>query len=173
MTHSPNPQRRLGLGMLAVAWLLGLALLTGLFQNRLDHQHNPNRAPDIHRDAQGSLQVRLVPNRLHHYLAGATINGRPVTLLIDTGASSVVIPARIAASMNLPDLGRGHAITANGRTRVIHTRLDELAIGPIVLHDIPAAIAEGYEADEILFGMSALRHLHFYSDGGVLVLEPL
>jgi len=157
--------------MLALAWLVGLALLALVFQQRLDREHNPNPQPEARRTVEGGLQVVLAPNRQHHYVTGATINGQPVVLLVDTGASNVVIPARIAATMDLPRLGRGHALTANGRTRVIHTRLAEIRIGPIVLRDIPAAIAEGYDAHEILFGMSALRHLNFRSEDGALVLE--
>lgn len=171
MTQSNNPQRRLGLGMMAIAWLLGLGLLAWMFQDDLDRQYNPNAVPHASRSSTGALQVRLEPNRQYHYLAGATLNGHPVTLLVDTGASDVVIPARLARQLQLPELGSGYAITANGRTRITRTQLDHLHIGPIQLENLTASIAEGYQAEEILFGMSALRHLNFRSEGGALILE--
>ena len=157
--------------MIAIAWMLGLALLIGLFQGGLDRQHNPNSQPQVSRSSTGVVQVRLEPNRQHHYLASGTINGQPVTLLIDTGASDVVIPAALAQSLQLPKLGSGYAITANGRTRITRTRIDSLEIGPIRLTDLPASIAAGYQAEEILLGMSALRQLNFRSEAGALILE--
>ena len=157
--------------MMAIAWLLGLILLAFFFQDGLDRQHNPNSRPEVSRSHSGALQVRLEPNRQHHYLTSGSINGQPVTLLIDTGASDVVIPAAIARQLRLPSLGSGYAITANGRTRITRTRLDSLEIGPIRLTDLSASIAEGYRAEEILLGMSALRQLNFRSESGSLILE--
>src|SRR5690625_7624858 len=138
--HPSHPQRRLGLGMLALAWLVGLALLALVFQQRLDREHNPNPQPEARRTVEGGLQVVLAPNRQHHYVTGATINGQPVVLLVDTGARNVVIPARIAATMYLPRLGRGHAIHAYGRTRELTTRLTETNIRSFVLIEFNALL---------------------------------
>ena len=43
----------------------------------------------------------LESNRQHHYVASGTINGRPVTFLLDTGATDVVIPAQLADRLKL------------------------------------------------------------------------
>lgn len=164
--ESPPPQRRLGLIMIAIAWLLGLALAAGLFQGSLEQRRNPNSELEVR-----GQSVRLEPNHQHHYLAPATINGSEVTLLIDTGASDVVIPGAVARRLELPKLGQGMAMTANGPTRITRTRLEQLQIGPISLRDVSASIAENYTANEILFGMSALRQLDFRSQDGALILE--
>lgn len=165
-----NGSRHPGLIMLGLAWLVGLGLAAFLFQDWLDQRQNPNTQPQG-QYLNGRAQVVLQPNHQHHYLTSAQINGQPVTLLVDTGASDVVIPAALAKGLNLPKLGSGYAVTANGRTRITLTRLDSLTIGPIRLKDVPASIAEGYQANEILFGMSALRQLDFRSEGGKLILE--
>ena len=43
-------------------------------------------------------------NRQGHYLVNGAINGRPVTFLIDTGATYVAIPAELQQELG-PDAG--------------------------------------------------------------------
>ena len=55
-------QSKVGKGMLIVAWIIGLGLLTLLFDDQLAKQFNPNVEP-ISSFSQGVQEVRLRQNR--------------------------------------------------------------------------------------------------------------
>jgi aspartyl protease family protein len=61
--------------------------------------------------------------------------------------------------------------TANGRATGYRTRLDELTLGEIRLHNVRALITSGMDGDEVLLGMSALKQLEFTQRAGTLVLR--
>lgn len=98
-----------------------------------------------------------------HYYLPMLVNGEPVTFLVDTGASQIVISPRDAERIGIDTdqlnyLGR--ASTANGIVRTAPVRLDSLALGPITDHDIRASINEG-DLDQSLLGM---EYLHRFSN---------
>lgn len=120
---------------------------------------------------ENAIEVRLQGNRGGHYLTGGYINGEPVTLLLDTGATMVAVPAGLASELGLR---RGPAFmvtTANGMAESFRTRIDRLQIGDIELRDVDAAIVPGMGSDDVLLGMSALRQLDFSQRGGELLLR--
>mgnify|MGYP003637473079 FL=1 len=43
--------------------------------------------------------------------------------------------------------------------------IDKLALGDIIMTNVPASISSGMEFDEILLGMSFLKHLHLSQQG--------
>jgi aspartyl protease family protein len=61
--------------------------------------------------------------------------------------------------------------TANGTVPVYATRLDEMRIGDIVVHDIRATINPHTSDDFVLLGMSFLQHLEFSQRNGQLILS--
>src|SRR5690606_6598259 len=62
-------------------------------------------------------------------------------------------------------------LTANGQTTGFRTRLESLALGEIVLHDVRAIVAPGLGGVQILLGMSPLKQLEFTQRAGTLVLR--
>lgn len=156
--------------MIVVAWLLLLALLTFLFNRYLEHSHNPNQHLVTREDAGGHKQVTLQINRSGHYVASGKINGRPAIFLLDTGATAVAIPGALE---NHFGLNRGPAInarTASGITTSYLTQLDSVTIGDITLENIRANIVPAYESNEVLLGMSFLKHLEIRHQGETLTL---
>lgn len=169
-TDPSNDTRGLGRGMLIVFWILALGLLTwgfGLWEKQL---FNPNQSPVI-ADSSQYRQVILESNRQHHYVASGTINGRPVTFLLDTGATDVVIPAQLADRLKLRRGLAARAATANGFVTVYSTHLDSVSLGSIELNDIDASINPGMGGDGVLLGMSALRNIEFSQKDGQLILR--
>jgi aspartyl protease family protein len=162
--------KRLGGGMVAAAWILALVLLTLLFGDFLGHQRNPN-SEIISRQTGSAVEVVLEENRGHHYVATARINGRPVEVLLDTGASSISIPAGMAADMGLKRQAPMHVTTANGTVTVYATQVEEVRLGDIVLKDIRATINPHMQEDFVLLGMSFLKHLEFNQRDGRLILR--
>lgn len=166
---SDNPQAPLGKGMITAAWIVVLVMLTLLFGGFMDD--SPDRG--LQRTVQGEdgARVELQRNRSGHYMAKGSINGAAVTFFIDTGATIVSIPSHIADRLNLE---RGPAFqtqTANGSMTSYATRLDSVSLGPITQYDVLAAISPNSDMDEILLGMSFLKHLEFTQKGDVLVLR--
>ncbi|MBL4909544.1 MAG: TIGR02281 family clan AA aspartic protease [Alteromonadaceae bacterium] len=154
-----------------IAWLLALGLLAFVFQDLLETQNNPNERPQYSLNKQGLAEVILKQNRHGHYVTTGTINEQKVTFLLDTGATEVSIPQRLAQQLNLSSYGRYQVTTANGKVTVQQTRIDELSIGNIFLYNIRANINPGMHGDEILLGMSALKKLEFQQTGKRLILR--
>ena len=166
----PAPTPKLGKGMLYVAWLLALALLTWGFSGWLDKARNPNQHPvSVLRDA--IAEVRLLRNRYGHYHASGRINGNTVEFMLDTGATDVAVPGHLANRLGLT---RGPAVsiqTANGTATAYATRLETLQLGEIEMHDVRSLVSPSMDGDEVLLGMSVLKHLDFTQQGDTLTLR--
>jgi len=115
------PGRSIGKGMLIVSFSLGLVALTIFFDGVLQSQSNPNNEPEFNETDNGIKEVVLQRNRQGHYVANGTINGVPVTFLLDTGATDVAIPAAIARKAGLNQGYISQAATANGIIQVYST----------------------------------------------------
>jgi len=162
--------RRAGRVMLVLAWGAGILLATRFFADWEQSRFNPNREPVS--VVQGDhIEVLLEGNVQGHFVADGLINGKPVTFLLDTGATDVAIPAGLAEELGLTRGAPVTLMTANGQTTGFRTRLESLVLGKIVLHDVRAIVAPGFASDQILLGMSALKQLEFTQRAGTLVLR--
>lgn len=171
--HNPQhqQQKRLGTGMIVLMWL-GIFIFLGLFFSaQLDKQRNPNQSIHTSLLEQGVKQLVLERNRQGHYIASGQINNQPVVFMLDTGATDVSIPASMADSLNLPDGPGATYQTANGPVRVRLTRIQQVSLGDITLKNVRATINPGYQGDEVLLGMSFLKHLEFSQRGDTLTLR--
>jgi aspartyl protease family protein len=162
---------RLGKAMLIAAWVVGLALLVLFFQDHLDRQQNPNRSPNLMLDAGGLPSVVLRRNRMGHYVATGSINGTPVTFLLDTGATTVALPLDLARRLELSLLPGGMSKTANGVVRTWSTRLDSVDIAGLAAHDVRAVVMPNMPGDEVLLGMSYLKRFELIQRGDTLTLR--
>lgn len=165
-------QNKMGKGMLIIAWIIGLGLLTLIFEDQLAKQLNPNAKP-ISSNNMGIAEVRLKQNRMGHYVSGGAINGQPVVFLLDTGATNVSVPMHLAEQLNLQKGRASWVQTANGRVQVAQTTVERLSIGDIELNNVSAHLNPGFKDNEILLGMSALKQLEFTQKGEWLILRNL
>jgi aspartyl protease family protein len=166
-----NEQKGIGGKMILAMWLMLLVLMAFIFNHILDQQHNPNQNIQTSSGTDGSQELALKRNRGGHYVTSGSINGHELVFMLDTGASDVSIPQDIARQIGLQ---RGRPMvyqTANGRITVYATRLDEIAIGDIRLRNIRATINPHYNSEDILLGMSFLKHLEFSQRGDTLTLR--
>ena len=110
--------------------------------------------------AQGEAELRRAWDG--HYRAEAYINGVPVRMLVDTGASMVLLPyetaARIGHNPRTLDFSLP-VVTANGKSMVAPIMLSSVKIGPIALFDVEAAVAQPGMLRSGLLGMSFLDRL--------------
>lgn len=156
--------------MIFAAWIGVAALLTALFNGYLERLHNPNQTVET-RTESNVRQVVLTRNRQGHYVATGSINGSPTDFLLDTGATDVAVPGELAARLGLE---RGPAIrahTANGEVVAYVTVLREVALGGIALRDVRASIIPQMTGDNVLLGMTFLKHLELVQRGPKLTLR--
>jgi len=163
--------RKIGRHMLLLAWVIALALLALFFSDVLDKQHNPNQQVHTSVNEQGVSQVILQRNRQGHYVSNGQINGEPVVFLLDTGATVVSVPERVAKKLGLRRGPASYAHTANGTITTYATRLDSIGIGNIELQNIAAHINPYMAGHEILLGMSFLKRLELIQKGNTLTLR--
>ncbi|MDX1823643.1 MAG: TIGR02281 family clan AA aspartic protease [Thiohalomonadales bacterium] len=170
MSKTEDQQRRMGKFMVGAMWLLLLGLLTLFFSDVLEKQFNPNQhIASVQRD--GQEEIVLERNKYGHYVASGMINQQPVVFMLDTGATDISIPANVARRLGL-EAGRPLTYqTANGPAVNYATQLDSVSLGNITLHNLPASINPNVEHDDVLLGMSFLKHLEFTQKGNTLTLR--
>ncbi|MDE0949856.1 MAG: TIGR02281 family clan AA aspartic protease [Halioglobus sp.] len=164
-------QKRMGTAMQVLAWIVLLALGVFFFSDFLDKQYNPNQSLQTRYTDEGVREVVLQRNKSGHYVTAGEINGKPVTFMLDTGATGVAIPESQAVDLGLR---RGAAFptqTANGVSTSYAATLDRVSVGGIELYDISAGITPGLKTKEILLGMSFLKHIEFTQRGDTLTLR--
>lgn len=169
-----DPTNKMAKTFVWIAWIIALALLMFIFEDVLDQQYNPNSQPEMRLTPEGKAEVILDQNRQGHYVARGTIDGSPVTFLLDTGATQVSIPAHIADRLRLVAQGSYRVQTANGSVTVYKTEIAQLSLGNIFLYNVAAHINPAMKSDAILLGMSALKRVDFQQTGKQLILrDPL
>lgn len=167
-----NPsEKSIGKGMIIVAWLLLLGLLTLYFNDLLDKQNNPNQNLQSRVDQQGVREIRLLQNRGGHYVAPGEINHYEVVFLLDTGATTISIPEAVADRIGLK---RGIPVrvnTANGTIEVYTTRLQVVTMGDIQINNVSATINPYMQGDDILMGMNVLKNLELIQRDNSLTIR--
>lgn len=164
-------QKRMGMGMMILAWITLLGLGALFFGDVLKRQFNPNQTLETRYLAEGVREVVLQRNRFGHYVTSGEINGQTVTFMLDTGATGVAIPDAVAKRLGI-QRGRAYRTqTANGTAVSYAATLDTVAVGDIALSNVQAGIAPGMGIDEVLLGMSFLKHIEFTQRGDTLILR--
>jgi aspartyl protease family protein len=136
------------------------------------------------RDARPSLAtvtpprgrvVEIKAGSLGHYYVRAEINGRPVDVMVDSGASIVALSFDDAqrAGLYVRDGDYTQYVnTANGLARIAPVMLDRVSVGDITVRNVQAAVMEPGKLNTSLLGMSFLSRLQRVDmRNGVLVLQ--
>jgi aspartyl protease family protein len=121
------------------------------------------------RAAQRGVTVEIARGRGGDFHVSMQVNGAFVSMVLDTGASAVVLTQDAAKAAGLPLEVLSYNIgvdTANGRTRAAAVVLDRLAVGNIVERGVPALIAQPGQLRTSLLGMSFLNRLQSWEVRG-------
>ena len=117
--------------------------------------------------------VQLTADAAGQYWARGTIDGQPVDMLVDTGASVVAMSARTAGRLGIvpaDNAQSGYVVTAQGRARARMATVRRIEVGAIGVDNVEVAVLDGDYPLQVLLGMSFLRHVAINNRAGVLSL---
>jgi aspartyl protease family protein len=168
----------------AAASVLHIAEVKDAARALIGHSPATSKAPAEGRAwRQGALasrpavgrSVELKAGAFGHYRAQAEINGRPVEVLVDSGATLVVLSHEDAERAGLRPRAQDYTqrvSTANGVTRVAPMLLDRVSIGDVSVRNVEAAVGEPGKLGQSLLGMTFLGRLQRVDmRAGVLLLQ--
>ena len=168
--RSARPSDVARLATAAMTWALLLIAVTGVYAYRFEASAIVGRItgellpsePQVERGGEVVVNRRLSGE----FAIAGRVNGARVTFLFDTGASAVVLTAEDARRAGVETSRLVFDVpvaTANGGAMAAEARLDQVAIGPIVMRNVPALVARRGALDESLLGMSFLERLKSYT----------
>jgi aspartyl protease family protein len=114
------------------------------------------------RAASASRAVQIARGQSGEFALHARINGVAAPMVIDTGATSVVLTYETAKAAGLPLELLEYDVdveTAGGHTKAARLTLDRLAIGKLVERSVPALVVPHGQMKTNLLGMSFLDRL--------------
>ena len=151
-----------GIVLLSVGLLdRGSALLPDLAASSRPNAQPAGSAPRIAAPAPNTIVYTA--NQQGHVVIDAAVNGFPVRMLVDTGASLVTLTRADARGVGINPAAlvfSGNVNTANGSVRMALVTLREVRIGQLSINDVPAAVLENLNVS--LLGMSFLGRLQGY-----------
>lgn len=162
----------------AVTWLaLGLGLVTLYAYKheltpiaaRVVGELLPGTAMTVETSAGGLTEVKIRKRLNGHFNADVDVNGKTISMIVDTGASSIVLTPEDArrAGIDVDGMTFGvPVLTANGRTMAARVWLGEVAIGPLDRTKVEALVAQPGALSQSLLGMSFLSRLRSYEFSG-------
>jgi aspartyl protease family protein len=115
-----------------------------------------------HRTSVKTRAVEVQRGRGGEFALQARINGVPAPMVVDTGATSVVLTYETAKAAGLPLELLDYDVdveTAGGRTKAARLTLDRLAIGKLVERSVPALVVPNGTMKTNLLGMTFLDRL--------------
>jgi aspartyl protease family protein len=114
------------------------------------------------RAASPARAVQIARGQSGEFALQARINGISAPMVIDTGATSVVLSYETAKAAGLPLELLEYDVdveTAGGHTKAARLTLDRLAIGKLVERSVPALVVQRGQIKTNLLGMSFLDRL--------------
>jgi aspartyl protease family protein len=127
-----------------------LARASDTISDLLRNRGEPTRTVQIPRGQSGEFALQ------------AKINGVPTPMVVDTGATSVVLTYETAKAIGLPLELLEYDVdvqTAGGQTKAARVTLDRLAVGRLVERSVAALVVPHGQMKTNLLGMSFLDRL--------------
>jgi aspartyl protease family protein len=149
----------------ALLWVVVALALVLVYTYRFDLRDTSDRVlaelMPGHASTRGRM-VELARSQVGDFPIAAQVNGARINMILDTGASSVVLTNEAAKAAGLPLELVKYSVnveTANGRALAAAVTLDRIVIGGITERSVPALIAQPGQLRTSLLGMSFLNRL--------------
>jgi len=154
----------------ALAWIGIFAIVMGGYTYRQEFSGVATRMLDElvpGRTIQAAPgEAVAVRRRDGHFAFEAVVNGRPVMMMFDTGASSVVLKAEDAVRLGVDVARLAYSIpvsTANGTAMAAPYTIDAITVGNITVRRVRGLVARPGALGESLLGQSFMDKLAGYS----------
>ena len=169
----------------AVMWLGAALFLVVIYTYRAEFQTAGNRVlgelvpgtaitlQNSGADAVDNNIVAITADRSGQFSISATVSGTYVEMILDTGASQVVLTEFDArrVGINVDELVFSVPVkTANGETRMAAVRLDDVDVGSINVSSVRGLVAKPDDLGTSLLGMSFLKSLSSFEVRGNQVI---
>jgi clan AA aspartic protease (TIGR02281 family) len=119
----------------------------------------------------GANGVLVIPQRgSGHYFVNGSVNGKALTFVVDTGASSVVLPRPVAMLAGVYCKDKVLMQTVGGTASGCAGVAARLKFGPFLIRDVPVMIAP--DLSQPLLGMNVLQQFRIEQDNGEMRLSP-
>jgi aspartyl protease family protein len=121
-----------------------------------------------------SVDVTIYRDKSGMYNTIGSINGLPVSFLVDTGATTVAMNKQHAKRLAIDFRVTGEPTlvsTASGMTRAYRVTLDKVSVGGIILRNVAAVVMDGNFPVQVLLGMTFLGKLEIQHEGTALRLK--
>jgi aspartyl protease family protein len=118
--------------------------------------------------------VAIKRDAVGNFITEASVDGRRVEFIVDTGASLVALRESEAARLGIHPGARDYSVkvsTANGIGRAAMVDLGMVEVGGVVVRDLKALVHPDDALAVNLLGMSFLSRVRWNYDRGQLVLE--
>lgn len=115
--------------------------------------------------------VKISADERGQFVVNGQVNGIPIRLEVDTGASMVALPASEASRLGL-DYRKGSQVlmdTANGPALAYRIKLDTVRLGEVTVNSVDAVVMEG-GLRVALLGMSFLKRMDIRREGEIMTL---
>lgn len=117
-------------------------------------------------------RIVLTADSRGHFLTPGTINGRAVSFMLDTGATTIAMSAADAQRIGL-DFTKGQPVqmrTANGLATGYRVRLNSVRVGDVEVFDVEGIVSQ-QPMPFMLLGNSFLNRFSMRRDAEQMVLE--
>ncbi len=141
----------------------------GAAGDRVVEQLQPGSVQTISQGAGGRGTIVKIKKIEGHFIATAKVNGRTVHMIVDTGASTVVLRSEDARRAGIQLNALSYTVpveTANGRAFAARVRLDKVSLGELTLDQVDALVTKPGALHQSLLGMSFLSRLQSYEFSG-------
>jgi aspartyl protease family protein len=112
--------------------------------------------------AQSGNRIEVSADLRGHFVVHPTVDGRRVRMLVDTGASVIVLSHEDARIVGIRVSGRDYTRrvdTANGVVEAAPVRFSEVKVGDIAVRGVEALVMPPGKLGTSLLGMSFLKRL--------------
>ena len=118
-------------------------------------------------------EVVLRRNANLQYRTRAQVNGRSTEVLVDTGANIMVLNTRHAEGLGVDYSAaqRSQVKTASDMVPAWLVTLDPVELGGIRINSVEAAILDGAFPEDVLLGMSFLKHVELSERDGTMTIS--
>jgi aspartyl protease family protein len=161
-----------------LSWLLIFAAVFLVFSYRVEFARvwdrvSANLSPRPSVSSDGSVHIPKSPDG--HFWVTASVNGKPVRFMVDSGATVTSMSAQTAqmAGIDLNAIGFPALVqTANGTIEMRRARISTFAVETIQREDMAVLVSDAL-GDTNLLGMNFLSSLNGWRiEGEEMILNP-